>query len=145
MVWMDLLPVSLVLQDNRDSRRVTWPSFCLELSLVGLTSSGCSPKPHPSLVSLLAEMGLNRMLSGSSYLCPTWVWPFTLSIYEGIFSVAHTDSAVLPDSEGSHGDTGCLLPEIPSDVRKKRCYGKRGDAVGAIVVIRCSQLWKTMI
>lgn len=57
---MDLFPVSLVLQDNRDSRRVTWPSFCLELSLAGLTSSGRSPKPHPSLVSLLAEMGLNK-------------------------------------------------------------------------------------
>lgn len=24
--------------------------------------------------------------------------------------MVHTDSAVLPDSEGSHGDTGCLLP-----------------------------------
>lgn len=41
MVWIDLPfssppphPVSLVLQGNRDARRVAWPSFCLVLSSV---------------------------------------------------------------------------------------------------------------
>lgn len=131
MVWIDL-PFSFPLCYRAtgmpgESRGLASVWRSLQRSV--LPSSGCSPKPHPSLVSLLAEMGGNRTPSGSSCLCPTWVCPFTLCIHEGIFSVGHTDSVVLLDGEGSRGDTGCLLPEIPSDVQeevlweKERCSG----------------------